>query len=573
MAINFGIKYFHPYVYGTKFLVKSDHKPLQYLFSLKDPTSKLARIRLELSEYDFEIEHIPGKENVSADALSRISIDDLTSIHAQNEAVIRAMTTRSMSKNVESEHQTQEVSKGLQVPISNYSIRKCPVVHFSIVNTNNEIQFSFLLKCERNIKSKIFTCEPNNTIQSLRILLAELEHLMVRKRIFEARVYPDDNIFSLVDKTTLFEHCNETLQKVTIWIMLPITEVSAVEKQQQILEHFHTHPLEGGHIGQKKLYHKIRSKYTWPGLSKDVAKMVKSCKSCHINKPKLSNKEHMIITETPSHPFHTISIDTIGPFATTINRVKYAITIICDFSKYLIIVPVPNKEAKTVAKVLIDHCFLQFGPVRVIKSDLGTEFANSMMQELTTMLEIQHNMSTAYHHQSLGCVERSHRTLNEYLRNYMSTNEKEWERLVRYFCFCYNTSPNVAINMYSPFELVYGHRPNSLCNLGDNDPNTSPDSTSEYIKKLKFNLELAHKRTKEFLDSCKVESKHYYDKRCKALNVKLGDKVFLTNEVRNKSDPYYTGPYVVTDIYDNGNVNININGKEYTTHKNRLRKY
>ena len=386
-------------------------------------------------------------------------------------------------------------------------------------------------------------------------------------------MYPEDDIFSFVEKTAFFDQCNNSLQRVTLWIMLPITEISTVEKQKQILEHYHMHPLEGGHIGQKKLYHKIRSIYTWPGLSKDVAKIVKSCKLCHVNKPKLSNREHMIMTETPNHPFHTISIDTIGPFPTTVNRVKYAITIICDFSKYLIIVPVPNKEAKTIAKVLIDNCFLQFGPVKVIKSDLGTEFANSMIMELTKTLQIQHNMSTAYHHQSLGCVERSHRTLNEYLRNYMSTNEKEWERLVRYFCFCYNTSPNVAIDMYSPFELVFGHRPNSLCNLGENSLTETADTTIDYMNKLKINLDLAHKRTKEYLDKYKIENKYYYDKSSKPLNVKVGDKVFLTNEVRNKIDPYYTGPYYVTGICDRGNVKININGKCYITHKNRLRQY
>lgn len=46
--IDYAIRHFRPYIYGTDFLVKSDHRPLVYLYNLKDPSSKLTRIRLEL---------------------------------------------------------------------------------------------------------------------------------------------------------------------------------------------------------------------------------------------------------------------------------------------------------------------------------------------------------------------------------------------------------------------------------------------------------------------------------------------------------------------------------------------
>ena len=62
-AIHWAIEYFKPYIYGRKCLVKSDHRPLTYLFAMKNPSSKLTRMRLDLEEYDFEIEYIKGKEN------------------------------------------------------------------------------------------------------------------------------------------------------------------------------------------------------------------------------------------------------------------------------------------------------------------------------------------------------------------------------------------------------------------------------------------------------------------------------------------------------------------------------
>jgi hypothetical protein len=70
-----GYKYFRPYLFVAKFKIITDHKPLQWLFNLKEPNSKLVRWRLKLEEYDYEILYKKGKLNTNADALSRIEIN------------------------------------------------------------------------------------------------------------------------------------------------------------------------------------------------------------------------------------------------------------------------------------------------------------------------------------------------------------------------------------------------------------------------------------------------------------------------------------------------------------------
>ena len=261
----------------------------------------------------------------------------------------------------------------------------------------------------------------------------------------------------------------------------------------------------------------------------------------------------MVKTPTPERPFQSVIIDTIGPFPTTFNHYKYAVTIICDFSKFLIIVPIPNKEAKTIAKTLMESCILVFGPIQVIRSDLGTEYANSVMKELSTLLDIKHYTSTAYHHQTVGTVERSHRTLNEYLRNYINENSKSWAKFVKYFAYCFNTTPNTAINMYCPFELVYGRAPASLIT---NKEATGGVCQHEYINNLRDFLEVAYRKTKEFIECNKNAYKRYYDKNCKAINYYTGEKILLVNTVRNKLDPYYKDNFEVVAILDNNKIRI-----------------
>jgi len=66
------VRYFRPYLYGTKFTVVNDHKPLTWIVSVKDPGSRLLWWRLKLEEYDYEIIFKRGIANTNADALSRV---------------------------------------------------------------------------------------------------------------------------------------------------------------------------------------------------------------------------------------------------------------------------------------------------------------------------------------------------------------------------------------------------------------------------------------------------------------------------------------------------------------------
>lgn len=111
LAVHFAITQLRPYIYGRHFIVNSDHKPLVYLYNLKNPSSRLSRIRLDLEEYDFEIIYIKGKDNVMADALSRITIDELKELYKDVAvfAITRSKTKqqKSIEKNTPIEDQIE----------------------------------------------------------------------------------------------------------------------------------------------------------------------------------------------------------------------------------------------------------------------------------------------------------------------------------------------------------------------------------------------------------------------------------------------------------------------------------
>lgn len=88
LAIVYCVGHFRPYLYGQKFTLVIDHKPLMWLHSVKDLTSRLVRWRLKLAEYEYEVIYKAGKANANAGALSQNSISEIRS--SDTDAKIRA---------------------------------------------------------------------------------------------------------------------------------------------------------------------------------------------------------------------------------------------------------------------------------------------------------------------------------------------------------------------------------------------------------------------------------------------------------------------------------------------------
>jgi hypothetical protein len=88
LAFLFVTKQFRCYLYGRRFTVHTDHRALKWLLNLQDPSSRLTRWAIKLSEYDFMVEHRPGTKMQHADALSR-NVNVITEELVLSKEVIR----------------------------------------------------------------------------------------------------------------------------------------------------------------------------------------------------------------------------------------------------------------------------------------------------------------------------------------------------------------------------------------------------------------------------------------------------------------------------------------------------
>lgn len=575
LAIHFAISVFRPYVYGTDFTVFSDHKPLIYLYKMNNPTSKLTRIRLDLEEYTFEVVHISGKSNVVADALSRVRIEDLKNVYNYDILVItRAMAKQTITRPTQTSHTKQEMTGRVTEETHQTFLRKIYRVKLSKISTKRGHVNSLTITIYKN-HNKIVDCtikaDQNNHV-SVNHVIQKLGEKSKSYGIAKLQWPVYDKFFQYFSVDEVKQACQTNLKNVELTLISRPTLVRSKTDRTKILAQFHDDKLTGGHCGTNRMYAKLRTAYYWPKMTKDVTTYVNNCHICKLSKPGFKTKEPMVITPTPLKPMDLVQIDTIGPMPKSNNGYQYAITLIDELSKYLVIIPIVDKSAKSVARAIFEQFIKHYGPMKALKSDLGTEYVNEIIKELLMMFNITHSKSTAYHHETVGSVERSHRTLNEYLRSYLNGNMSEWDTYANYFQFCYNSTPNAMSEYkYSPFELIYGKELNLPKDILTNkiDPIYNVDNVS---KEIKYRLQRAHLEVKAIVTRIKQRNKKSYDKNINELTLKVGDQVKIINEPNNKFDFKYSGPFIVEQI-EEPNVVINLNGKLYKIHKNRVMKY
>lgn len=573
IAIHWAVDHFKPYLIGRKFKVITDSRPLVYLFNMKNPTSKLTRMRLDLESFDFVIEYVKGKNNVCADALSRITLDisDLKQMHV-NAVITRSMTKKEAARVQQNDQLKNLVEPKVYSPINRQEASEYPSIDFKIILDPKITHDTVNLKRKRNvIFVKINLMDASHLIDELKNVFVEIENYLIEEKVSHLKIERSSQIFEYMNLEMFKQIIDRSLKRIKIVILPVRTKLNDENVIQELIKNYHESPI-GGHVGVTRLNRKLSENYVIRQLRQKVKTYVRGCKLCQINKYKRNEKELMTITDTPTTSFDIIEMDIVGPLMPSHDGHRYILTIQDVLTKYVVLVPVRTKSAESVARAFIDNFLLTFGAVSKIKTDMGTEFMNSLFEEVMKILQIHHAHSTPYHPQTIGALERNHRNLNEFLRNYTDEALDDWIDYVKYYEFCYNTTPCVATG-YTPFELVYGKKVKFPMDLTMNgvDPVYDVDN---YANELKYKLQLSHERANKYLEKIKLKRKNIND--CKITNyseIKIGDLVLMTRSHNtNKLQPLRSGPYAVERI-ETPNIVIRINDKETkTVHRTLLTK-
>lgn len=444
LAIVFGCKYHECYLFGKTFTIKSDHKPLQWLFNLKEPNSRLLRWRLKLEKFDFNVEYTKGKDNKAADALSRI----------QNTHELNALETDSVIVNVDEteealedlNEETETVHTAIENPILSIPItdRALNTYKNQLVITSGEIK-----KTIRNT-TNIF----NNERQLITLPNSDMAQAIIQlaKDYFKPKttyaIYFRNPEIAKLFTTTLqqtFKHDAFQIIQCTKFA----EDVTSEEEQLQKIGYYHNY--KKGHRGMNELKTSLSNNYYWPNMNDDIIKYIDKCETCNKNKyDRHPPPIKFSLTPTAMKPFEHVHID--------IFRIGSSphLTILDAFSRYGQAYALPNITGTSVISALITF-FTHHGLPLKITTDCGTEFKNYDLSDFCKLHKIELHYTSSKNSTSNAPVERFHSTLAEHIRCIKEDKKTlSTDQVIKYALLCYNNSIH-SVTKYTPFEIIKGH--------------------------------------------------------------------------------------------------------------------
>lgn len=583
LAIVDSVKHFRPYLFGQKFKIITDHKPLTWLMNCKDPSSRLVRWRLKLLEYDYDIQYKPGKINSNADFLSRPinqivntnpTFEDFKLFHQQNLEIKEPPQDKSVINKV----------RNLVIPLA------CDALE-------SNLHFDYI---KRNFPNTDFKNHQLKEVYALRLPAQTIYILYIKDFTIDSADYQTlfdtfQNLKTLLDynKTKEFTITdiitqNPRIQEATLNSLLQYIfhdfeykklenermQIQTPEEKELVLIENHDHPLSG-HQGFQRTYDNIKNKYYWDNMKQDIRDYIQKCEICQKSKTNFKpNKSPMLITTTSKRFCEQIAMDIVGPLPITSNQNRFILTLQDDLTKFVQAFAMPEHNAEIVALHFLKFC-TRFGFPDNILSDQGREFCSSTFKEFNKLLSIKHKLASPYHPQTNGSLERTHLTLKDYFKCYVNEDNDDWDKYLDLAVFSYNTHIHKSTSK-TPYELVFGQDPNIPNSISK--PKQKP-TYSDLAQEINSKLQTLRKVARDNQLKSKTKSKEQYDKtHHNQSDFKENDLVLVYNSLakntNKKLTKNYIGPYKIIQLHDNNTASVQISqNKTKTYHFNLLKPY
>ncbi|PNF41072.1 hypothetical protein B7P43_G06245 [Cryptotermes secundus] len=341
------------------------------------------------------------------------------------------------------------------------------------------------------------------------------------------------------------------------------------ERKQRIIAEMHDCPV-GGHQGVQRTIERIKLYISWPGLDQAVTQYIRECKICQLNKEtRQSIKLPLNITDTKATPWEKVYLDVVGPLPMTESGMKYVLTCQDNLSKYFMAIPLQNQTTEEVANAFVKNVILVYGIPSEIVTDQGSNFMSDVFKRICKLFKIEKTHTTAYHPESNGALERTHKTLTNYLRCFCDRKLNNWDEWLPFACFTYNTTPH-SVTKYTPYEVLFGRIANIPGKL-QREPQplyNFEDIVMDIKQKMQSCQQIAKERLIKFKEAQKEKVK------CNEYLFKENDLALLKVESRQKLDPIWKGPYEIKKIISPNAIIQEVGKRKHQeVHINRLKPY
>jgi hypothetical protein len=387
----------------------------------------------------------------------------------------------------------------------------------------------------------------------------------LRKYVFDAKPslmqaikdgYVTDPLFSKILKAP-GDHPAFLVKDGFIWtrnrqkevvLCVPVTVVNTRTARGLILEQGHE---VVGHFGAQRTADYVRRWYWWPKMGDQAAQFCESCEVCQRAKSdygRVAGKLHSL--PIPLKPWESIGMDFIGPFPES-EGYNHLWVVVCRLTGMVHLIPIrTDTTAKELSWIYIRELVRLHGLPSSIVSDRDSKFTSAWWRELHRVLGAKLLMSTSFHPQTDGTVERMNRSIGQIFRSVIQPDQTDWVRKAPLVEFAINSSINESTG-FAPFELMYTRMPRLMDRI---------DESLIENKGIRQFVEQAAQNVNDAFDSIlqhRVFQKVQADKKRRAEpEINQGDRVYLaTRDLAlpkgraSKLLPKFIGPYLVVESH------------------------
>jgi transposase InsO family protein/site-specific DNA-cytosine methylase len=500
-AVIYGIKKFRHMLWGTPFLLYTDHRALLYIETMREKTARAARWHEFLNAFPHTIKYREGKLHGNADGPSRnpIPATEEDEKQAAEEATAPAYAI-SESQQLPSAATSTSRSSAEVKAAEAYGVK---VADLEQVEDKAFSELTSFITAITETMSEVATDQADEEHAAEHAEPTDCWHaLSEHKQLglmtvgeWSAAQQQDDqvnDIWQCVSTGTLPD-ITETksasyVNRIQEWsnhcflqecgsgqVLMrhewrpsdpaheqdPYSQLVVPERlRNQVLDALHGSPW-AGHQGINRTLVRVRQHAWWPGWTQAVKYWCTHCWPCQARKRygKFS-KLPTVWRELPPHAHHTIGIDFFGPLPTSKNGHVYILVIQDLYSRWVEAYPLTPEEFNSAgtARIIVDKYCTQHGPPAVILSDRGSQFMSELAAQVYKFLGARKLSTTAYSPQTNGKTERFMQTLAAHLAMVVNGTGSDWDEWLPHVTFAYNSSEHAATGV-SPFLLAKGREP------------------------------------------------------------------------------------------------------------------
>jgi len=328
-----------------------------------------------------------------------------------------------------------------------------------------------------------------------------------------------------------------------------ILNINELDAEKDHLIELKTMHNELGHIGATKLKQLCRSSNIfWKNINKQIDEITQKCPFCQERKSPAGRGVREEISITAKKCFEKIMIDVAGPLPVTKNKNIYLLSVIDVYSRYPCLFAMRQCDANTVINILKRHWFTQFGYPCEIQTDGAKYFDSSLFRNFCHSRKINLTLSSAYHPQSNGIVERFFRRTKDML--YATSRQKciEWDEAIPYVEMGTRSTICSSIG-FSPYQVIYGFNPR-VVQVNETETNNQRSHRLKILQSVEKELKEKNNQNNER----RKEIKNIFS---------IGDRVFIriNTEKPTINKPRYFGPGIIEGIKSKKSYFVRVKGQ------------